>query len=868
MKYAALFREYNSGDAVPASVLADTSILWSSMACTVACASRSAFVGTRWAFGGYYVKSDFYDTIGSPVNTRRGARIMTAADSGLYQADILIGVPHDNALGITPFGLRRMGAFARGSSSGGQPDGYFGLVHQPNIAASSLTLELVRCNVGVATVVATTTIAFPNSALDDYSGALFGDGLWYIRFRVNGTTPNVSLSLKVWQHGNDEPSAWDLTYTDAVGVASTFGYPGVMSDTISGGFDGFAFSFVSLGSNGDSAPMPMTYPDMAEFLNQDTNKRILLMEAEALDGTGAASSTLLTATAPYATMASDVPASQPYDDLLLQVPNYTMRSTELFAGKVSTGFGDAIINNENGERDDWLRYNWDGRPFRLYVGGRGLPRWDFFRVLTATIVEPYTPSPGRLGFKLRDSSVLLDKRLNVGQIGGSGQNAGEYLSFSWGEPFNIPLKLYDYGTLTYVFNDTYAASPTQTPVFSDIRNNGNTITASIAVTAVDTGTEAITVPAHGAVVNNKVTFTAGTPPSPLALNTRYLVASVIDANNITLKNEDGTAINLTTNTTGATCRVQRWIADSGSILVGSRYVWTLKLNTDPGSGQLTADFDGYLEGGALTTKAPNMLAALQDICERAGGELEAETEGTLVSSSLWASSYHSNGEAMGLSVLNELVISHGALCGTNHMGRLYASIIQLPQTDYDFDLLEDDVDRDTFKLERLLLPQEVEQLGYRKNYTVQSSGLATALTPEQVALYGAEATFTAVAEVSSALDSAASHLLAKTPERRITLIDSAADAANEATRIATMRGKSLGVFSLTIRNYQLFMLPGHRVRLTHRRYGFDAGLIGIVVGKVENFKGTTQVQVLFQLDGAWPTGTYPDYTHYYQRSFA
>lgn len=663
------------------------------------------------------------------------------------------------------------------------------------------------------------------------------------------------------------PETQTVSHMDSASPITAAGLTGLVWQATDTTYKGFTrIGFYSAGTSGDAAPMPVSYRKMADWLmNDNTGERVVLMEIDAVGSTnGEASGTakipakIALASAAYVSGPADEPPNQTYEDSLLEVPNFTARASDTLIGRSSLSYGDAIIANENGERDDWLLYSCDGRDCYLMIGGRGWPRWDFFRVLSTTVENIYAPSPGRIGFKLRDGAIKLDRRVQTVTIGGTGPNAGKYVPLTLGKAFNVPLLLLDGALLRYIVNDTGSAlgAGSSWPYITDIRNNGASLTKIGTVTAVTPASDQITIVAHGGAIGSIVMFTAGTPPAPLALDTFYQVNSVVSADIVTLKDAFG-LIDITGSTTGATAAVQNWLITNVSPGL-QPYV---QLNANPGGGTLTADIAGSL-GSLFGAPAPfvdNVQAAITEIAGRCAVQVETLTYQKLDNMPTTVVGFHGTEDFNGLAAMEEIVSAVGATYAINGMGRLYAAVITLPVTEFDYELFESDIDYDSFKPERTIYPQPVQQLGYKKNYAVQTSGLATSLTPEQAAQYGAEFLFTELSSTtgvdpSAGLDVAANHALSPAPESRETVLYDLADAVVEGTRIATMRSKTLVVFSMNVRAFQIFFQIGERIKITHPRYGFENGEIGIVVGRSQNFlRSDVTLRVVFRRDGRWPT---------------
>jgi hypothetical protein len=838
-----------------------------------------------YSHGEYYMRSSSYTFNG--VAGAIGAYSMSAidGDANNMNLDLLAVFTSDSGEQIN-FENRFVGLFARGSGATGAESCYYCTVRLSR-SGGVAALNLYVRKAGADTLVATVAIGT--------GGNVANKNDYYVRFRAENNLAGtaVDLTAKVWSADSSETSAWTVTHSDSTGTRIvTAGWGGLIWRSSGATNTGLAgIGFLSAGTNKDVAPMPMSFKKFNEFLMNDTNQRVLIAEVGVLgssngyaSGTGFAGFVCM-ATADYSTGPNETPANMAYDDILLEVPSFTVRGNDIFIGKAQQSYGDAIVSNENGERDNWLTYNWDGREFRQSLGGRGWPRWDFFRVATTTIKDVYAPSQGRIGFRMRDGSVLLDKRLNPEQIGGAGQNAGQYMSYVLGSPKNVPMKLYEYATLKYHvtnLSDVELDALDNVQIhLTDIRNNGSTIAPVIAITAAPGGGQ-ITVVGHGLQVGCPVIFNSGHMGSFILAGCVGRVRTVVDANNVIIEDWAGTLWGISAAMVGTTVKCCRWKPIDGELKNGRRYK-LIQLLTDPGSGQLTADVGGALptwisdffltQGGSSTTY---MATATQEVARACGAQVEYGT--TVGIDPLFPTHYlafFSDQDARGNDVMEQILSSVGGIGSFNNMGRFFAKQLVLPAVTHDFELLEDDIDFDAFKLERLILPSKVQQLGYDRNWTVQTSGLSVGLTAEQAALYSSEGKFTTVAEVASGdLDNATNHLLAEIPERRPTLLVSESGVTfptDEATRRATMRSKYLGVYAMSVRAFQTFIFPGHRVKLTHSRSNFQAGKTGVVIGKVENYlTGVTALQVLFQLDSKFPTiasaGAFAGVKDYYQRT--
>lgn len=348
------------------------------------------------------------------------------------------------------------GALVRGSGAVTAEHGYAAYIKE-----DTGTLTIIKIVAGTMTELASSAAKTLAANAQD----------WYIRFRANGT----SLSAKAWRYGVPEPTAWDVTVTDAsVAGVGFIGYFArcLVANNLSLAYPGF----VSIGTNGETAPRPISEIEFRQWANDDSNQRVILCELGVLGQTSAGvanPSVALFSNYPFTSRGSETPRNQVYDDIIVNVPTFTSRVSEKLTGRPEQGYGDLIIKNESGARDEWLTWNCDGQAFTMFVGGIGWRKWDFYRVLTGYVYETYSAAKDKIGFKIRDRSVLLNRKLQTAVIGGSTANAGAPVPITYGKVFNAEAKLKDSATLRYKFHDESLASSTG---ITQVRDSGVSVT--------------------------------------------------------------------------------------------------------------------------------------------------------------------------------------------------------------------------------------------------------------------------------------------------------------------------------------------------------------------------------------------------------
>lgn len=355
-----------------------------------------------------------------------------------------------------------VGPLVRGSGATSSENGYAAYIKE-----DTGTLTIMKVVAGTMTELASSSAKTLSTNAQD----------WYIRLRANGTT----LSARAWRYGVPEPTTWDVTTTDSsVSAAGWCGYFSrcLVANNLSLAFPGF----VSVGTNGESAPRPISELEFRQWANDDSNQRVILCELNVLGQTDAGvanPSVACFSNYPYTTRGSDIPRNQVYDDIIVAVPTMTSRVSEQLTGRPEQGYGDLIISNESGARDHWLTWNCDGRALNVYAGGVNWRKWDFYRVMTGFVYETYAPAKDKIGFKIRDRSVVLNRKLQTTQIGGSSANAGAPAPITYGKVFNIEARLKDSATLRYKFHDE---SLTGSTGITQVRDSGVSVsyTADLA----------------------------------------------------------------------------------------------------------------------------------------------------------------------------------------------------------------------------------------------------------------------------------------------------------------------------------------------------------------------------------------------------
>lgn len=315
------------------------------------------------------------------------------------------------------------------------------------------------------------------------------------KLQVNGSPSQVKA--KFWEMGTVEPTAWDIDQADgSVGSAGWWGVGVVNPDAamVSPYVDGVGF--LSVGSNGDEAYIPVTREERRRYLEQSGSVAIVACKVGVL---GAESpffltpvdSTLCIATRGFVTKGGDDPPNTVFKGVIKTVGSFSQRMNEVLQGRATQGFGTITLRNNNGDLDDWLRYNWDGRPCEVLVGAGTWRLCDFMFCARGTTERIEAVSWNDLAFRLRDGSNLLARRIQETTIA-SGPNEGRPIPITLGQAFNASPVLIDEVTSEYQYHDG------PTTLLFDVRESGDSVIGSV-VPDNPTGTFAFTASPAGQI---------------------------------------------------------------------------------------------------------------------------------------------------------------------------------------------------------------------------------------------------------------------------------------------------------------------------------------------------------------------------------
>lgn len=270
--------------------------------------------------------------------------------------------------------------------------------------------------------------------------------------------------------------------------------------------------------------MTISDAQFTAWLNQDGKNRCVLAEitfvgVKSVLPDAAHEFKVCISNASFVTTDTDTPANWVYEDAILGIPSFSRRMSTAFTGRTSQSWGDLIVANNDGERDDWLRLNWIGREIVLYVGDPGWAKADFRTVMTGVVSEIYAASAASIGFRIKDKIGALNVPVETALFT-SGDALDRLKPVAYGTIFNATPVLIDAATHKY---QVAQASGT----VSEVRDNG----VAVGITDNGDGTFTLTSAPAGQITCDfaEATTTAGGIISALAVDSTALVSGDIDA---------------------------------------------------------------------------------------------------------------------------------------------------------------------------------------------------------------------------------------------------------------------------------------------------------------------------------------------------
>ena len=246
-------------------------------------------------------------------------------------------------------------------------------------------------------------------------------------------------------------------------------------------------------------------------------------------------------------------------------------------------------------------------------------------------------------------------------------------------------------------------------------------------------------------------------------------------------------------------------------------------------GQITADVQGAKPSG---TYSNNISTLVQYIVQNYGPSSTRYSSGDLDSASLSAFA-GANPQPVGLcltdranvlQVCQDLASSVGAQVVVTTLGKLRLIQLALPAGGTPVAVTAQDFDEHSLSVTERPSVQATAKLGWGRNWSVQTSGLATGLPASSAAALGQ-----GVLSVTSSDATATSvYKLGTQPEQADTLLVVESDATAEAARRRDLWKTPRQVYTARYRAHLLLTELGDSITITHARFGLSGGVTGLV----------------------------------------
>lgn len=136
-----------------------------------------------------------------------------------------------------------------------------------------------------------------------------------------------------------------------------------------------------------------------------------------------------------------------------------------------------------------------------------------------------------------------------------------------------------------------------------------------------------------------------------------------------------------------------------------------------------------------------------------------------------------------------------------------------------------DMEQRSLTISQKLEVETTVKIGYSKNWTVQTNGLASVLSPEAVSILDKEYYY--ITKTDSTL--ASRYQQVQEPQSKDTLLVDGVQADTEATKLLNIKKQPRFVYTANYFGKMLFCELGDFIKVTHPRFGLSSGKIGMAV---------------------------------------
>lgn len=644
----------------------------------------------------------------------------------------------------------------------------------------------------------------------------------FFRMRANGT----SLQLRIWEVGEAEPAAWNINATDA--ALSAAGWFGVAAKGGPGSTPAAYVNCLSIVTGGGTAITPRTAAEFLAWCDAQDQERCFTAELSAV-GFSAASSTFRKSVPfywsnmAYTSKYWDAPSERSFVPCIATVPSFDREMDHAFYGTAQITFSDMVIVKMGPEFETWRRYVWERGQAVIRLGHPSWPLHDFRVWMRSRLREqPVGDGPNKMKFPFSSFSDVLDAPVRAEVIGGTGAFANAQQPMVLGHVKYLEPPSYDSATNQFQVHGNAGiemefSSQSNTRDFGDVLDNFISLKTSATVSSADAGADTIsTAAAHGMLIDYRVFFRTGTPPSPLAIGTEYYVVTVPTATSFKLsETRGGAAVNITTTTAGATFDRVGWWYDFSTN--------RLTLPSKP-VGRVLIKYARQVDPAGPPPLPYNLAAGILDwvIFNKMGTPRDFQDEDSFTAFSNLITAdvglFIGPEPIQGIELVNRIISRVLGWFGWSPDAYMQVGRIDPPGTVPEMEFTQEDVVSLTLKPIRKVLPMDRPSCEVRYAARYYAQGLPQTANDEFAAAYQIAPRLTAPGAVTPLAEQIPEAITYKPFE---TLYIEEADAVAEQNRIAGVYKDPNGVYELLVRNLRAHRLPiGKTVKLTHPDFGW------------------------------------------------
>lgn len=247
-------------------------------------------------------------------------------------------------------------------------------------------------------------------------------------------------------------------------------------------------------------------------------------------------------------------------------------------------------------------------------------------------------------------------------------------------------------------------------------------------------------------------------------------------------------------------------------------------------GQITCSVQGAKTGGVYTNTIPEIIKTIVKNYGPANSrltDLDIDLDNFASFNTLYpypVGVYCTSRENM-LEVCNQLAASIGAQITFSNLGLLKLVRLDLAGTGTTYTVEPSDIESRSLTVGEKSVVRAATKLGYAKNWTVQTSGLAAGVNTASVPIFNTEYLF----ETAENSTTTADYAITTEPEMEPTLLVTTEGAQAEAVRRNALFSTPRTIYTMTAYPQYLFANLGDNINLTNPRFGLGVAKSGIVV---------------------------------------